>query len=138
MDGPSTDTELSAYIDQLGALTTRLIAEDRRLPAIVVSEIAATDSKERARIAKAHERISPEQTRRLASHIVITNSWFRGALTAMSWLMPDKMGTVRPVKSYDEALAQALDLLRELGLPPPENLEALRVELQVNGAKASA
>jgi hypothetical protein len=134
--GAASDDELETYVDQIDRITKALVGANKRAVSIVMTDVTKADSNERARLAKAHERLSREQTHAFAaSFVVITNPLLRGALTALSWMMRERMGIVRPMRSFDAAYGCALETLQVLGLPTPADLPALRTELGMDKAK---
>lgn len=138
--GPATDERLVEWVDQVDKLTRKLTVENAVAVVIVVMDTTLPDSAERARIAKAHERLNREQLKVfIGTFVVVPNALFRGAMTALGWLMPGMMNNVRPVASYNHAIDGALQLLRERGLPEPDGLERLRAELgQVSQPQAQS
>jgi hypothetical protein len=137
MQGDPSDEALERYITQVGTVMSRALETNKQYVAIVLSEHMPNAS-ERARIAKAHERITVEQARvTVASFVLMKNPLLRGILTAMRWVMAEKLATVRPVKSYEDAFDEALAELKLRGIAPPNDLAGLRAAISA-GAKAAA
>jgi hypothetical protein len=102
-----------AWVDEQIA---EALARDRKL--VLIND--STDS----------ERTGPDARRQFTDHqfdmsvlvgvqIVITNPLIRGAITAVGWMLGDRMKGVTIWKTLPEAFAHARTVLREVGAKPP-------------------
>lgn len=128
--GIPSDAELLAYLDQLRAWHDRPGAAGTHCINIVLSD-QVPNARERARMAAAYEGLPSRYEKQiLATFVMVPNALARGALTAMSWFMADKLKSVRAVSSYADAFRDAVALAKKEHLPLPINLDELRSRLR--------
>ncbi len=116
-DGPSTDAEFRAYLDDM----TRLVVA-RREPNVTILDARAagsTPATQRRMQADWLEKHDAELRRYSAgTAFIITSAMVRGILTAILWLQPMAAPHV-VVATFEEAEAWAREQLRARGVAAP-------------------
>jgi len=113
MQEPLARAELDAYFSKLVVLADEGILRRRKYVVIVIGDVTHFTATGRRQVADAQARFMTAERNdvTLAAFIPIDNSFVRGALTALRWLSPEVVKSVRLVPSLEIALSEALSML---------------------------
>jgi hypothetical protein len=128
LDQPVVRAEAEAYFQKLAALADRAIRRGERYVVIVLSDVGGFSPAGRKVMAEAHASyVTPERNAATLTALVpVDNAIVRGAVTAFRWVAPQLVSSLRPVRSLDAAIDEALHILDENGAPFRGDLQGLR------------
>jgi hypothetical protein len=133
MQEPLADGELDAYFKKLVALADEGIRARSKYVVIVTSDVTKFSATGRKHVAEAQARFmtSERDDVTLAAFVPIDNVFVRGAVTALRWLSPEVVKSIRVVASPELALSEALKMLEDSGTPFTGNRQALQRALGI-------
>jgi hypothetical protein len=119
MEEPLSRADVEGYFGELIRIVDEGIRAQQRLVVIVTSDATKFTAAGRKVVAEAESRyMSAERYAAVvASYVPTDNALMRGALTALGWLAPNMVKSIRLVPSLESALTQALQTLETSGSP---------------------
>lgn len=125
---PVTQSDADSYFQKLVTLADAAIRTGDRYVVISITDVTKFSAKARKQIQEAQERhITPARNDvTLAAFVPIDNAVVRGAVTAISWFIPDVTKHVRIVRSVEVAFDETLRCLEEHGSPFQGDRQAVR------------
>jgi hypothetical protein len=116
---PLARAEIDAYFSKLILLADEGIRTGKKHVVIVTSDVMKFTATGRKQVADAQTRFmtAERDDATLAAFVPIDNSFVRGAVTALRWLSPEVVKSVRVVPSLKIALSEALSMLEAIGTP---------------------
>lgn len=127
--------EVEAYFKKLTSLADVGIRRRERYVVIVLSDVVKFSAAGRKQVAEVQARFLTRERNdvTLAAFVPIDNALVRGALTALRWLSPEIVQSVRIVPSLEVALHEGLELLASNGTPFTGERLALRRAMGLRG-----
>jgi hypothetical protein len=137
MEEPLQQGELDAYFQKLIPLADAGIRKREQYIVIVLNDPMKFSAAARKKVLEAQARyLSPAQMDvTLASFVYVNSAFARGAVTALRWVAPELIKSVRLVANLEAAMNDALALLEAEGRPFRGNRQALRRELGLSGGR---
>jgi hypothetical protein len=125
---PLTRVEADGYFQKLVALADEAIRKGERYVVISVTDATKFSAAGRKQIQDSQERyITPARNAvTLAAFVPIDNQFVRGAVTALSWFLPEVVKHIRVVRSVEVAFDETLRCLEEGGTPFTGDRQAVR------------
>jgi hypothetical protein len=119
MEEPLSRADMEAYFGELIRIVDEGLRARQRLVVIVTSDATKFTAAGRKIVAEAEARFMSEERYAaiVASYVPTDNALMRGALTALGWLAPNIVKSIRLVPSLEIALTQALQTLETSGSP---------------------
>jgi hypothetical protein len=133
MTEPVVREEVEAYFHKLIQLADAAIGEREKYVVIVTSDVTKFTAASRKLVADAQARFmtAARDSITLSSYVPIDNALVRGAATALRWIAPEIVKTIRFVPSLKVALDEALAALEANGTPYGGDRPALRRALGI-------
>lgn len=128
MEEPLAPGETDAYFQKLVALADACLRTGERYVVIVTSDVVKFGAAGRKQVAEAETRyLTPARNGvTLAAYVPVDNAFVRGAVTALRWISPEIVKSIRVVASLELALHEALRTLHGNGTPFTGELAGLR------------
>lgn len=125
---PLTRSDADAYFQKVVAIADEALRKNERYVVISITDVTKFSAGARKQIQDAQQRhITTERNdATLAAFVPIDNAFVRGAVTALSWFLPDVTKHVRIVRSVEVAFDETLRCLEEAGTPFSGDRVALR------------
>lgn len=116
---PLAHAEIDAYYSKLTMLADEAIRTRRKYVVIVISDVVHFTAAGRKIVTDAQARFMTAERNdaTLAAFVPVDNMLVHGILTAMGWLAPEMIKSVRVVRSLEIALSEALSTLAANGTP---------------------
>jgi hypothetical protein len=137
---PLKEGDLDGYFTKLVGLADRALRKGERYVVIVTNEVDALSAAGRKQVMATQARLlTPERNDvTLAAFMPLDNAFARGVVTAIRWVAPEIVKSIRFVPNLEQAMLSAIELLEAHGTPFRGDRLALRRALGVGSQSPQA